>query len=401
MLREASMLKFDILKQEGLMRAGVIHTAHGDIKTPAFVGAATRAAMKAVTWEQLEALKSQAVLVNAYHMLLAPGVDLVEKAGGINCFMSWDKPTFTDSGGFQMLSLTDAKIDADGVTFKSYLNGDKIRMTPEISMQAQWQIGSDIHMAFDQAIDSDNYPDVKKAMERTHEWLPRNLAEHEKMQKKFAKNSKKSQENEQNLSKNHQKHHNSTQHLYAIAQGGRFPDLRRISADFMKNQPVDGFGLGSLYTTKTPEEQELIKITNEILPAEKPRHLLGMGGEPRDLYVGVEYGCDTFDCVAPTRMARNGALYTRTGRINIKNAKYREYFQPPDSTCGCPLCQNYTSAYLHHLFKVDEITAKVLASLHNERYVIRAVDEMREVFLTEGKEGFLRLKTKRLKEYYK
>ena len=346
-------------------------------------------------------------------MLLAPGVELVEKAGGVNQFMSWGKPTFTDSGGFQMLSLTDAKIDADGVTFKSYLNGDKIRMTPEISMQAQWQIGSDIHMAFDQAIDSDDYADVKLAMERTHDWLSRNLAEHEKMQQKFAKNAKNSTTNSGNSTKNEQnsttnsaksikneQNHHPTQFLYAIAQGGRFPDLRRTSANFMKSQPVDGFGLGSLYTTKTPEEQELIKLTNEILPAEKPRHLLGMGGEPRDLYIGVKYGCDTFDCVAPTRMARNGALYTRTGRINIKNAKYREYFQPLDPTCDCPLCQNYTAAYLHHLFKVDEITAKVLASLHNERYVIRAVDEMREVFLAEGIEGFLRLKQKRLSEYY-
>lgn len=394
------MLKFDIIKQTDLMRAGVIHTAHGDIETPAFVGAATRAAMKAVTWEQLQDLGSQAVLVNAYHMLLAPKVELIERAGGINHFMSWDKPTFTDSGGFQMLSLTDAKIDADGVTFKSYLNGDKIRMTPEISMQAQWQIGSDIHMAFDQAIDSDNYLDVKKAMERTHEWLPRNLAEHEKMQKKYAKSQGSITEYQKASSNPPHFGHNPTQYLYAIAQGGRFEDLRKQSAEFMRTQPVDGFGLGSLYTTETTAEQELIKITNEILPAEKPRHLLGMGGEPRDLYVGVEYGCDTFDCVAPTRMARNGALYTRNGRINIKNAKYREHFAPVDAECDCLLCQNYTAAYLHHLFKVDEITAKVLASLHNERWVIRAVDEMRAVFLAEGKTGFLRLKNKRLAEYY-
>ena len=358
-----NMLKFEIEKQSGLMRAGIIHTPHGDIKTPAFVGAATRASVKAITHAQMRELGSQAILANTYHLILAPGPELIERAGGLADFTSWHGPTFTDSGGFQMLSLKDAKIDHDGVTFKSHINGDKIRMTAEISMQAQWQIGADIHMAFDQAIDSKDKVEVEKAMRRTHDWLPRNIAEHNRLAELAKANSK------------------PEQYLYAVVQGGLFEDLRRESAEFMKNQPVDGYGIGSLYTTETPETANMIKLTNEILPNDKPKHLLGMGSEPRDLFVGAMYGCDTFDCVAPTRQARNGALYTSYGRINIKNAKYRTQFTPVDPDCDCYCCKNYNAAYLHHLYKVDEITGKTLASIHNERFVVRICDQIREAIL--------------------
>ena len=177
------MLKFDIQKKQGLARVGVIHTPHGDIKTPAFVGAATRASVKAITHAQMRELGSQAILANVYHLILAPGPELIDQAGGLASFTSWNGPSFTDSGGFQMLSLKDAKIDHDGVTFKSHINGDKIRMTAEISMQAQWQIGADIHMAFDQAIDSRDKKEVERAMRRTHDWLPRNIKEHELLAK--------------------------------------------------------------------------------------------------------------------------------------------------------------------------------------------------------------------------
>ena len=203
------MLKFDIEKQNGLMRAGTIHTPHGDIKTPAFIGAATRASVKAITHAQMRELGSQGILANTYHLILAPGPDLIEKAGGFAEFTSWHGPSFTDSGGFQMLSLTDAKIDHDGVTFKSHINGDKIRMNPEISMQAQWKIGADIHMAFDQAIDSTNKDKVAKAMKRTHDWLPRNIAEHQRMAAEYKAKGK------------------PEQYLYAVVQGGLFEDLRR------------------------------------------------------------------------------------------------------------------------------------------------------------------------------
>lgn len=359
------MLRFEIEKQNGLMRAGIIHTPHGDIKTPAFVGAATRASVKAITNAQMRELGSQAILANTYHLILTPGPELIEQAGGLAEFTSWHGPTFTDSGGFQMLSLKDAKIDHDGVTFKSHINGDKIRMNAEISMQAQWQIGADIHMAFDQAIDSQDKKAVEKAMRRTHDWIPRNIAEHNRLAKLAEENGK------------------PEQYLYAVVQGGLFEDLRRESAEFMSAQPVDGFGIGSLYTTETPETANMIKLTNEILPNDKPRHLLGMGSEPRDLFIGAMYGCDTFDCVAPTRQARNGALYTPHGRINIKNAKYRTDFTPLDPDCDCYCCQHYTAAYLHHLYKVDEITGKTLASIHNERFVVRICDKIRESILND------------------
>ncbi len=360
-----SELVFDIVKQKGLMRAGVIHTPHGDIKTPAFIGAATRAAVKAITHQQMYELGSQGILANTYHLILAPGPDLIEKAGGLAAFTGWNGPTFTDSGGFQMLSLTDAKIDHDGVTFKSHYNGDKIRMNPEISMQAQWKIGADIHMAFDQAIDSDDKEKVRQSMIRTHNWLPRNIAEHQRLSEEARQNNR------------------PQQYLYAVVQGGLFDDLRRESAELMAAQPVDGYGIGSLYTTETEQTANIIKLTNEILPNNKPRHLLGMGSEPRDLFIGAKYGCDTFDCVAPTRQARNGALYTPHGRINIKNAKYREMFEPLDPECDCYLCKNHTAAYLHHLYKVDEITGKTLASIHNERFVVRICDKIRESILND------------------
>ena len=357
------MLKFDIEKQTSLMRAGVIHTPHGDIKTPAFVGAATRASVKAITHAEMRELGSQAILANTYHLILAPGPELIEQAGGLADFTSWHGPTFTDSGGFQMLSLKDAKIDHDGVTFKSHINGDKIRMTAEISMQAQWKIGADIHMAFDQAIDSKDKIEVEKAMRRTHDWLPRNIAEHNRLADIAKANNR------------------PEQYLYAVVQGGLFEDLRRESAEFMKDQPVDGYGIGSLYTTETPETANMIKLTNEILPQDKPKHLLGMGSEPRDLFIGAMYGCDTFDCVAPTRQARNGALYTPNGRINIKNAKYRTQFSSIDPDCDCYCCKNYNAAYLHHLYKVDEITGKTLASIHNERFVVRICEQIRQSIL--------------------
>lgn len=365
------MLKFDIEKQVGLMRAGVIHTPHGDIKTPAFVGAATRASVKAITHAQMRELGSQAILANTYHLILAPGPELIEQAGGLAEFTSWHGPSFTDSGGFQMLSLKNAKIDHDGVTFKSHINGDKIRMNAEISMQAQWQIGADIHMAFDQAIDSKDKKEVEKAMRRTHDWLPRNIAEHNRLAELAKANGK------------------PEQYLYAVVQGGLFDDLRRESAEFMSTQPVDGYGIGSLYTTETPETANMIKLTNEILPQDKPKHLLGMGSEPRDLFIGAMYGCDTFDCVAPTRQARNGALYTPYGRINIKNAKYRTQFAPIDPDCDCYCCKNYNAAYLHHLYKVDEITGKTLASIHNERFVVRICDRIRQSILDDTFEEYM------------
>lgn len=367
------MLKFDVEKSIGPARVGTIHTPHGDVHTPAFVGAATRATVKALTMKEMNELGSQAILANTYHLFLAPGTALIKEAGGLAEFASWHKPTFTDSGGFQIFSLPDVKITENGAKFKSHINGDKFEMTPESSMQAQWEIGADIHMAFDHLAKSEKYEDMKLAMERTHAWLDRCIAEHNR------------------LKSVRQDPHFKEQYLYAVVQGGTFNDLRAESARYAASKPVDGFGIGGVFTAKGMDE--MLKTVNSILPQNKPRHLLGMGQEPIDLFVGAEFGCDTFDCVGPTRMARNGSLYTLDGRINIKNAKYNHDFTPVMTECDCECCKNYTKAYLHHLFKTDEITAKVLASIHNEHFVVTTVDKIRESLLNdtfkEYKESFL------------
>lgn len=382
------MLKFDIEKQKGLMRAGVIHTPHGDIKTPAFVGAATKATVKALTMSEMRNLGSQAILANTYHLILAPAPELIKKAGGLAEFSSWHGPTFTDSGGFQIFSLPDVKISEDGVKFRSYLSGAKFEMTPESSMQAQWAIGADIHMAFDHLAKSDSFEDMKEAMERTHRWLDRCVAEHQKL----AEHGRVTRMGEENLRQDPSR---AEQYLYAVVQGGDFSDLRAESAKYCASKNVDGFGIGGVFVADGMDE--MLKTVNSILPENKPRHLLGMGQEPIDLFVGAEYGCDTFDCVAPTRMARNGTLYTLDGRINIKNAKFKEDFTPLDLECDCECCQNYTRAYLHHLFKSDEITAKILASIHNERFVVRTVDNIREAILNGT---FEKYKIEFLNRYY-
>ncbi len=364
------MLKFDIEKKQGLARVGVIHTPHGNIHTPAFVGAATKATVKALTMKEMNELGSQAILANTYHLFLAPGTELIKEAGGLATFNSWHKPTFTDSGGFQIFSLPDVKITEEGVKFKSHINGAKFELTPESSMQAQWNIGADIHMAFDHLAKSESRKDMEEAMYRTHAWLDRCVEEHYRLKKEFS----------------------IEQYLYAVVQGGTFLNLRAESARYCASKDVDGFGIGGVFTADGMAE--MLQVVNAILPENKPRHLLGMGQEPIDLFVGAEYGCDTFDCVGPTRMARNGTLYTPDGRINIKNAKYTHDFTPLDPECDCECCKNYTRAFLHHLFKVDEITAKVLASIHNEHFVVSTVDKIRESLenntFAEYKESFLK-----------
>jgi len=364
------MLNFEIEKKQGLARVGVIHTPHGDIKTPAFVGAATRATVKALTMKEMRELGSQAILANTYHLVLRPGTDLIKEAGGLAEFSSWHGPTFTDSGGFQIFSLPNVKINENGVKFKSHIDGANFEMTPESSMQAQWAIGADIHMAFDHLAKSESYEDMKEAMERTHDWLDRCVTEHQRLALANTTNA---------------------QYLYAVVQGGTFLDLRAESAKYCAGKSVDGFGIGGVFTANGMDK--MLQTVNSILPEIKPRHLLGMGQEPIDLFVGAEYGCDTFDCVGPTRMARNGSLYTLDGRINIKNAKYTHDFTPLMADCDCECCKNYTRAYLHHLFKTDEITAKVLASIHNEHFIVKTVDRIRESLLNDTfkdyKESFL------------
>ncbi|MBR2709715.1 tRNA guanosine(34) transglycosylase Tgt [Candidatus Saccharibacteria bacterium] len=352
------MLKFDISHRSGLARVGTIHTPHGDIETPAFIGAATRATVKALTMSEMRALGSQGILANTYHLILAPGAEIIKEFGGVAEFSGWHGPMFTDSGGFQIFSLPSAKVGEEGVKFRSHINGARLEMTPESSMQDQWKIGADIHMAFDHLAKSENYDDMKEAMERTHRWLERCVAENRRLASEAAEAGQ------------------PEQYLYAVVQGGTFLDLRAESARYCASVKPDGFGIGGVFVADGMAE--MLEMVDSILPEDKPRHLLGMGQEPRDLFIGAEYGIDTFDCVGPTRMARNGTLYTHDGRMNIKNAKFTHDAQPVDSECDCECCKNHTRAYLHHLFKTDEITAKVLASIHNEHFIVSVVDRIRE-----------------------
>lgn len=380
-------LAFDITHRlEGtLARAGVIHTPHGDIRTPAFIVGGTKATVKALTPEQVADAGGQAVLANTYHLMLQPGGEVVERAGGLSNFMHWPGPTFTDSGGFQVFSLGMAykkgidatshssrgdaaqavhsasqlaKLSDEGVSFRSHLDGRKLLMTPESSMELQHQIGADIHMALDELTSPLATPAyVERAMHRTHAWAERCLNRH------------------QALNSAHAERGEALQALYGIAQGGRDERLRRSSAQFLAERDFDGYGIGGIF--EPGELMDVLTWVNTTLPEGKPRHLLGMGSQPMDLFLGVEYGCDTFDCVAPTRQARNGAIYTYDGRLNIKNAACKADFSPLDAECHCYTCRNYTCAYINHLFKADEILGATLASLHNEYFVITTVDRIR------------------------
>lgn len=384
-----------------LARTGVVKTPHGDIKTPAFIVGATKATVKSLTPEMVKDLGAQAVLANTYHLMLRPGASIIEQAGDIGKFMNWLGPTFTDSGGFQAFSLGMAykkgidkvahstkgdekaakhskdqlaKIDDDGVTFKSHLDGSQIKMTPESSMQLQHQVGADIHFAFDEALAPlADRKYIEESITRTNLWAERSLVEHAK------------------LNADHVKEHEPLQALFAVVQGARYEDLRRLCAKTLGAMDFDGYGIGGVY--EPGDIATAVKWVCEDLPENKPRHLLGMGSQPADLFLGVEYGIDTFDCVAPTRQARNGALYTKTGRINITNAQYINDFTPIESDCLCYACQHYTKAYVSHLFRSDEILGAVLASIHNEYFVVSTVDNIRASLESDNffeyKKGFL------------
>lgn len=388
-----------------LARAGVIKTPHGEIETPAFIVGGTKATVKTLTVEQVAALGGQSVLANTYHLLLRPGGETIQKAGGIHAFMNWYKPIFTDSGGFQVFSLGIAykkgidavshsqkgdasqattsssqlaKVTDHGVVFRSHLDGARLEMTPETSMETQHRIGADIHMSFDElTAPLAPHETIVAAMRRTHAWAERGLIRHDE------------------LNAEHRRRGEPLQALYGIVQGARDEALRRESARFLGERAFDGYGIGGVF--EPDEIPSVVRWINEVLPEEKPRHLLGMGAQPADLFLGVEYGIDTFDCVAPTRQARNGALFTYDGRINIKNARYKEDFAPLDEDCDCYACQHYTRAYMHHLLRSDEMLGFTLASIHNERFVVRTVDEIRES-LKNG--SFFELKKVFLERYY-
>lgn len=367
-------------------RAGVIHTPHGDIETPAFVVVGTKATVKAVLPESVSALGAQAVLANAYHLYLQPGSDLIDEAGGLGRFMNWPGPTFTDSGGFQVMSLGAgfkkvlamdtaglqdddviaegktrmAHVDEDGVTFKSHLDGNRHRFTPEVSMRIQHELGADIMFAFDELTTLMNTRGYQEAsVERTHRWAERCLAEHSRLTR--------------------ERTDKPYQALFGVVQGAQYEDLRRKAAAGLAaleadGASFDGFGLGGAL-----EKENLGTIIGwmvDELPESKPRHLLGIS-EPDDLFAAVEMGADTFDCVNPSRVARNAAIYTAEGRYNVNTSRHRRSFEPLDPGCDCYTCTHYTRAYLHHLFKAKEMLASTLATIHNERFTVRLVDDIR------------------------
>ncbi|MNX31228.1 Queuine tRNA-ribosyltransferase [compost metagenome] len=360
-------------------RAGVIHTPHGDIETPAFIPVGTQATLKALVPEQLAAVGAQAMLANAYHLYLRPGSDIIDQAGGLHSFMNWKKPTFTDSGGFQVMSLGVgfkkvidmsgdvaekplakkdklAWIDDDGVTFKSHLNGSQHRFNPEVSMKIQHELGADIIFAFDELTTLHHSYDyqVESLDNRTHPWAVRSLEAHQKLTQERADKP--------------------YQALYGVVQGANYEDLRRKSSRFLADLDFDGFGLGGALTKENIGE--IVGWMSEELPEDKPRHMLGIS-EPDDIFDCIENGADTFDCVSPARVGRNGALYLPTGRVNITNRRFRDDFTPLNADCDCYTCQNYTRAYLHHLFKAGEMLASTLATIHNQRFIVKLVDDIR------------------------
>lgn len=364
-----------------LGRAGVIHTPHGPIRTPAFIPVGTKATVKTVLPETMTELGAQALLANAYHLYLQPGADVVEAAGGLGAFMNWPGPTFTDSGGFQVLSLGAgfkkvlamdtggrtvddvvaegkdrlALVDDDGVTFTSHLDGSQHRFTAEVSMRVQHQLGADIIFAFDECttlMNSREYQQV--AMDRTLAWAQRCIAEHQRLTA--------------------ERTDRPYQALFGVIQGAQHEDLRRRAARDIGALDFDGFGIGG--AIEKDNMAAIVGWVSEELPEDKPRHLLGIG-EPRDFFTAIESGADTFDCVSPARVARNAAVYTFTGRFNVNTSANRRNFAPIDDECTCYTCRNYTRAYLHHAFKAKESIASTLATIHNEHFIVGLVDRIR------------------------
>lgn len=380
-----------------LARSGVIHTPHGDIETPAFIPVATAGAMKALTVDMMHGVGAQALLSNAYHLYLEPGHRVVEYAGGIGKFENWSGPTFTDSGGFQVLSLGSgykkvismdaatasnvkkssrhAFVDEDGVTFKSHRDGSYHKFTPELSMQIQHAIGADICFAFDELTSlADNRQYQEEALQRTHAWAQRSLAEFQRLRAADAERP--------------------YQALFAVTQGANYEDLRRQTARYLAQLDFDGFGIGG--AIEKAKLGDIVRWVTEEVPAEKPKHLLGIS-EPDDIFAGIENGIDTFDCVSPTRVGRNGAVYTRDGRYNVTTARHKESFIPLDPDCDCMVCQNYTRAYIHHLKKAKEILAAILISYHNEYFIIKLVDQIRRSI---AERQFTDFKMEFLRRYY-
>jgi queuine tRNA-ribosyltransferase len=352
---------FDLVGQENLARAGIFHTPHGDLQTPLFAPVGTQATVKSLTPTQVSETGASLVLANTYHLYLRPGADLVAELGGLHSFMQWTKPMLTDSGGFQVFSLSEMrKIDDEGVTFKSHIDGSMHRFTPESSIQIQEKLGADIIMAFDECSNPNDPVYNRKAMKRTHQWLERCIS---------AKTR-------------------GDQALFGIIQGGVEPELREESARYVASMNLPGIAIGGLSVGETKKEMySTLDHLNPFLPLDKPRYLMGVG-TPEDLLNGVLRGVDIFDCVLPTRLARHQAAFTYNGRVNLMNAGFARDTGPIDDECDCYTCRTFTRAYLRHLIVAKEMLASTLISIHNVRFLISLMERSREAILNRQFETF-------------
>lgn len=345
-------IKYELIKNDGKARLGKLKTNYGTFDTPMFMPVGTLANVKTLTPEELYDMNSAVILANTYHLWLRPGEDIVSKAGGLHKFMNYNGPILTDSGGFQVFSLAKKKdITEEGVTFKSHIDGKKLFLTPELSIQIQNKLDSDIAMSFDECIPYPaSYEYAKQSTERTIRWAERGK----------------------------EVHNNPNQSLFGIVQGGEYEDLRKYSAQETVKLDFDGYSIGG---TSVGEDKDtmykMIDYAIKYLPLDKPRYLMGVG-EPIDLLEGVARGVDMFDCVLPTRLARHGNAFTRNGRINLKNLKYKEDFNSIEDDCDCYTCKNYTKAYIRHLITCDEVLGGRLLSIHNIRFLIKEMEEIRK-----------------------
>jgi len=350
------MFEFKITSKNNRSRTGVFSTPHGDLVTPVFAPVGTQATVKTLTPEHLKGINASLVLSNTYHLYLRPGDELVRDMGGLHKFMQWHNPMLTDSGGFQVFSLAQTrKIDEEGVTFKSHIDGSTHRFTPEKSIAIQENLGADIIMAFDECADPNDPVYIKKAMERTHRWAERSLKAKTRLD----------------------------QALFGIVQGGVDPTLRAESAQFIASLDTPGIAIGGLSVGESKQEMhDTLDVVTPLLPENKPRYLMGVG-TPEDLINGVLRGVDIFDCVLPTRLARHHSAFAPEGRLNLMNASFARDERPIDETCDCYTCQTFTRAYIRHLIVAKELLAGTLISIHNLRALIRLMERIRE-YIADG-----------------
>jgi queuine tRNA-ribosyltransferase len=352
---------FQLQHTDGAARAGELDTPHGKVLSPFFMPVATQATVKGLTPEEVKAVGGQIILSNAYHLYLRPGVETVRQMGGLHKFMGWDRPMLTDSGGFQAFSMGPLrKITDDGIRFRSHIDGSEHHFTPELATANQQGLGADMIMCFDQCIAyGASEKEVRQAMDRTHRWAQACFEAHQTSLNGAA----------------------TGQALFGIVQGGTFPELRDESARVISAIPFHGYAVGGLAVGENKEQ--MYRFTGQVtdhLPQEKPRYLMGVGS-PEDLVEGVARGIDMFDCALPTRVARNGSLFTPEGRVDIAKSRYAEQQGPLDDTCDCYTCRNYSAAYLRHLFRAKELLGLRLASIHNLRFVLALMERIRTSIL--------------------